>query len=133
MYDLQIASGEVYAQQAQDKTTRTITLTGMRGTIYDKNMIPLAYDRRSYNVQFYRDPTLSSDDDRAEYTRSIIETIRLVESNGRKTITGFWLEKGEDDKWRFNTGTDNSTVAAKREQQWRQNFYLTNVPEEQAL
>jgi penicillin-binding protein 2 len=131
MYDMQVASGELYAEQAENKTTRTITLTGMRGTIYDANMTPLAYDRRSYNVQFYRDPTLSSDADRAEYTRSILETIRLIESNGKKTIEGFWLEKGEDGVWRFNTGTDNPTVAAKREQQWRENFYLTGVPEEQ--
>lgn len=131
MYDMQVASGEVYAQEAQDKTTRTITLTGMRGTIYDANMTPLAYDRRSYDVQFYRDPTLSSDSDRAEYTRAILETIRLVESNGRKTIEGFWLSKGADGKWHFDTGTDSPTVAAKREKQWRENFYLTGVAEDQ--
>ena len=131
MYDMLVASGELYAEQAANKTTRSITLTGMRGTIYDANMTPLAYDRRAYNVQFYRDPTLSSEDNRAEYTRSIIEAIRLIESNGKKTIEGFWLEKGEDGVWRFNTGTDNPTAAAKREQQWRENFYLTGVPEEQ--
>ncbi len=131
MYDMQVASGELYAEQAASKTTRSITLTGMRGTIYDANMTPLAYDRRAYNVQFYRDPTLSSEQNRAEYTRSIIEAIRLIESNGKKTIEGFWLEKGEDGVWRFNTGTDNVTAAAKREQQWRENFYLTSVPEEQ--
>jgi penicillin-binding protein 2 len=131
LYDLQIASGETYSQQAANRTTRTISLTGMRGTIYDANMIPLAYDKRSYNVQFYRDPTLASDGDRAEYTRAIIETIRLVESNGKKIITGFWLERDEEGNWRFNTGTENEAAAAKREQQWRENFYLTKVPTEQ--
>ena len=131
MYDMLVASGEQYAQQAASKTTRSITLTGMRGTIYDANMIPLAYDKRSYNVQFYRDPTLSSDANRAEYTNAILNAIRLIESNGKKTITGFWLEKGADGKWHFNTGTDNPTVAAKREEQWRANFYLTGVPEEE--
>ncbi len=131
MYDMLVASGESYAQQAASKTTRSITLTGMRGTIYDSNMTPLAYDKRSYNVQFYRDPTLSSDENRAEYTNAILDAIRLIESNGKKTITGFWLEKGADGAWHFNTGTDNPTAAAKREEQWRANFYLTGVPEDQ--
>ena len=114
MYDMLVASGEQYAQEAASKTTRSITLTGMRGTIYDANMTPLAYDKRSYNVQFYRDPTLSSDENRAEYTQAILNAIRLIESNGKETITGFWLEKGADDKWHFNTGTESPTVAAKR-------------------
>ena len=131
MYDMLVASGEQYAQEAASKTTRSITLTGMRGTIYDANMTPLAYDKRSYNVQFYRDPTLSSDENRAEYTDAILSAIHLIESNGKQTITGFWLEKGADGKWHFNTGTDNPTVAAKREEQWRANFYLTGVPEEE--
>ena len=131
MYDMQVASGEQYAREAASKTTRSITLTGMRGTIYDANMTPLAYDKRAYNVQFYRDPTLSSDENRAEYTNAILNAIRLIESNGKKTITGFWLEKGADGKWHFNTGTESPTVAAKREEQWRANFYLTGVPEEE--
>ena len=131
MYDMLVASGEQYAQQAASKTTRSITLTGMRGTIYDASMTPLAYDKRSYNVQFYRDPTLSSDENRAEYTQAIVDAIQLIESNGKKIITGFWLEKGADGKWHFNTGTDSPTVAAKREEQWRANFYLNEVPEDQ--
>ncbi len=131
MYDLLVASGAEYAQQAASKTNRSITLTGMRGTIYDANMTPLAYDKRSYNVQFYRDPSLSSEADRAEYTRAIIDAIRLIESNGKKVITGFWLEKGADGAWHFNGGSDNPTVEAKREEQWRANFYLTGVPEAQ--
>ncbi len=131
MYDLLVASGAEYAQQAASKTNRSITLTGMRGTIYDADMTPLAYDKRSYNVQFYRDPTLSSDSDRAEYTRAILDAIRLIESNGKQTITGFWLEKGADGVWHFNGGSDSPTVEAKREEQWRANFYLTGVPEEQ--
>ena len=131
MYDMLVASGEQYAQQAADKTTRSITLTGMRGTIYDANMTPLAYDKRSYNVQFYRDPTLSTDQNRQEYTQGILDAVRLIESNGLKTITGFWLVKGDDGKWHFDTGSGNPTVEAKREEQWRANFYLTGVPEDQ--
>lgn len=131
LYDLQIASGADYVAEAEAKTTKTMTLTGMRGTIYDANMIPLAYDKRAYNVMFYRDPSLTSEADRRAYTQSLIEVIRLIESNGKKTIGGLWLQKDEEGKWRFDSGTENEAAAAKREAQWRQNFYLDDVPEEQ--
>ncbi len=130
MYDLQILAYEDYQQAASTKTTRTITLTGRRGTIYDANMIPLAYDKPAFDVQFYRDPSATGEEDRAAYTQSIIDTIALIERGGKRTVNEFWLKKGEDGVWRFDTGTDNPTVAAKREKQWRQNFYLDKEPEE---
>lgn len=130
MYDLQIVLATDYTQQAQSKTTKTLSLTGKRGTIYDANMTPLAYDRESFNVQFYRDPSRSSDEDRAAYTQSIIKTIELVEANGKTTIDEFWLAKDEEGNWYFDTGTTNPTTAAKREEQWRSNFYLTTTPVE---
>ncbi|MDO4546892.1 MAG: penicillin-binding transpeptidase domain-containing protein [Clostridia bacterium] len=131
MYDLQIVMSESYAEQAQSKTTRTISVVGSRGTIYDANMIPLAYDKLSYDVQFYRDPSLSSDEDRASFTQSIIETIKIIEANGKTTIDEFWLKKDEDGVWRFNSGATSPTTEATRESQWRSNFYLTSTPEEE--
>ncbi|MEG2859699.1 MAG: penicillin-binding transpeptidase domain-containing protein [Clostridia bacterium] len=129
MYDMQIVAGTDYKAKADTKTTKTIQLTGMRGTIYDANLIPLAYDKLSYNVQFYRDPSLSGDKDRAALTQSIIKTIELIESNGKTTTSEFWLKKDESGVWRFDTGATGE-VDKKRQDQWRQNFYLTDVPEE---
>ena len=123
-------NGEAYAERAQSRSAKTITLYGMRGTIYDTNMVPLAYDRRSYNVTFYRDPLRNSEADRLAYTQTLAEVIRLIESNGKTAVNDFWLKKDEDGVWRFNSGSDNATVEATRERQWRSNFYLTNVPEE---
>ena len=128
MYDMQIVMATDYTRQAESKTTKTISLTGKRGTIYDANMTPLAYDRDSFNVQFYRDPSRSGNEDRAAYTQSIIKTIELIESNGKTTIDEFWLAKDEEGNWTFDTGTDNPATALKREEQWRSNFYLTQEP-----
>ena len=127
---LMIDNQEAYTARASNNSTRTLSLTGMRGTIYDVNMTPLAYDRLSYNVTFYRDPSKSSQEDRMNYTRAILETIKLVESNGKSTITEFWLKKDEEGVWRFTTDSTSETVNATREQQWRSNFYLTGVAEE---
>ena len=124
---MQIGQYEDYTVQSETKSQKTYPLTGKRGTIYDSNMIPLAYDRDSYNVQFYRDPTHGSEDYRRQYTMSILQTIRIVEANGKEVINDFWLERGEDGKWRFNTGTTSASANATRIRQWRENFYLSEA------
>ncbi len=129
LYNMQVVDAEVYQADAYSRTSKTLTLYGMRGTIYDSAMNPIAYAKRSFNVQFYRDPSRTDDKDRAEYTQAIIDVIKMVESRGKKTISEFWLEKGEDGVWRFNTGTDNAAADAKRQQQWRDNFSVASVAE----
>ena len=123
------AKGDSYTERAETRSAKTITLYGMRGTIYDTNMVPLAYDRRSFNVTFYRDPLKNSDADRLAYTKTLVDVIRLVESNGKTTVNDFWLRKDEDGVWRFNSGSDSAAVEQTREKQWRSNFYVTNVDE----
>ncbi|NLG25686.1 MAG: hypothetical protein GX558_10045, partial [Clostridiales bacterium] len=127
MQNMLIAGNQDYVAQAESKKTKTITLTGMRGKVLDRNMIPLAYDRSSFNVQFYRDPSKKSDDDRAAYTQAILSVIRIVEGNGRSTIDGFWLKKNpETGEWYFDTGTDDEQVAAARIKSWRGNFMVAS-------
>ena len=129
LYYMQIVQHDDYVAKAEKKSTKPIQLTGMRGTIYDADMIPLAYDSRSYDVQFYRDPTKKSADDRKNYTRSIYETILLLESNGKTTLdpaTEFWLKRDSTGQWVWNFNTTSETVAQTRERQWRANFYLVS-------
>lgn len=123
---LTVSENEYYSAQAESKKTKTMTLTGMRGKILDVNMTPLAYNRQSYNVEFYRDPSRSSSSDRREYTEAIIEAIRIIESNGKSTISGFWLERDENGEWRFNTGATNDAQNARWISQWRSNFSLSS-------
>ena len=122
-------TGDNYENRASNRSTKTITVYGNRGTIFDTNMVPLAYDRRSYNVTFYRDPTRNSDADRLAYTETLINVIKLVESNGKTTVNDFWLKKNEDGTWRFDTGSNSPAVEATRERQWRSNFYLSKAEE----
>ena len=115
--------------RADTKSTKTLSLTGMRGTIYDTNMMPLAYNRRSYNVTFYRDPSRMTAEDRRIYTQSIIAAIELIESNGKSTVNDLWLKKNEDGVWEFNSGSTSSYVEDTRESQWRSNFRVKTVDE----
>ena len=123
---MQLIDYEDYVALSESRSTKTYSLYGKRGTIYDTNLIPLAYDRVSYNVTFYRDPTLTSSDDRAAYTQSIIQAIDIIERNGKAINCEFWLERGENGEWRFNTGTTNESTNKTRISQWRSNFMLAS-------
>lgn len=127
MYQLQITNYSEYQAKAEEKKTKTLTSTGKRGTIYDSNMITMAHDRLTYNVQFYRDPSATSEEYRRMYTESIVNAIDLIESSGKQTVDEFWLKRDERGNWVFDTGTEVASVAEKREKQWRENFYVTGV------
>lgn len=131
LQDMIVVKSDAYSARAATKSTKTITVYGKRGTIYDTNMVPLAYDETNWNVTFYRDPTKSSEADRANYTRVLIDVIRLIESNGKATINDLWLKKDEAGVWRFNSGSSSESVERSRENQWRTNFYMSNTPEDQ--
>ena len=131
LYTMIVVSTDTYTDRASTKSTKTITVYGKRGTIYDTNMVPLAYDETSYNVTFYRDPTKSSEADRANYTRVLIDVIKLIESNGKTTVNDFWMKKDEYGVWRFNSGSSSEAVERSRERQWRSNFYMSSIPEEE--
>lgn len=121
-----LVQGDSYAALAETKSQKTISLYGSRGTIYDSAMNPLAYDRVSYNVQFYRDPTMTTEADRKAYTEAIIQVIDIVKRNGKTMVNDFWLERGEDGRWRFNTGAKSEAAIASRISDWRANFALTS-------
>lgn len=126
-----VKKSDAYSARAATKSTKHITVYGKRGTIYDTNMVPLAYDETSWNVTFYRDPTKSTTTDRANYTKVLIDVVRLIESNGKSTVNDFWLKKDENGVWRFNSGSTSEAVERSRESQWRTNFYLSKTPEEE--
>jgi WD40 repeat protein len=56
LFRLTIVEGDKHAAAAGALNERTITVPGARGSILDQSGLPLAYDQKSYNVQFYRDP-----------------------------------------------------------------------------
>lgn len=124
LFVLTVVNGESYSAQAQTKKTRVISLTGNRGTIYDVNGTPLAYDEVSYNIEFYKDPTRSASSDRAYYTEIILKTIDLIESNGGSVIETFNIHKNENGEFYFEFGITNEENIKKRETNWRKNMYV---------
>ncbi len=55
LWQLQIIQGSEYALRAERNRIRTIQLVAPRGTISDRNGVPLAENRPSFNVVLYRE------------------------------------------------------------------------------
>lgn len=81
-----LAAGSQYAQQAEKRSTSTISIKGNRGRILDRNGVVLAYSKNSYNVEFLRDADNRTNYDSAVYTEALMKAIALIEAGGGKTI-----------------------------------------------
>lgn len=118
---------------------REIKLMARRGQITDVNGQPLAYDRESYNIQFYRDPLRTGEKWRALYTEIIIKTIDIIEKNGNKVIDVFAIRRYKPEEidqekaekgikagdFYFYWGVTNENVAAARHKLWCGNLYIS--------
>ena len=123
--NLQVRGGDDYGEIASRNMTKTIYERGSRGEILDVNGSRLAYDKKIYNVEFYRTPS-SGKEQNAAYSKAIWEVIQTVEAVGVEVDFDFWLQPNEDGTWRFDTGTTDESVAARREEMFRGNFYCTS-------
>ena len=125
LIQLTLVKGEEYAAALSELDQRTISVSGARGSILDRNGLPLAYDEKSYDVQFYRDPTKNSETDRAYYTGIIIDTIKIVEENGGKTVDTFAIQYNEETgEYDFDWGITDAEAMQRREANWRENMYV---------
>ena len=112
--NLTLAKGATYASQAQSRSTETMYTTGARGRILDRNGIPLAYDKTSYNVQFYRDPERLSSDDSALYTESLLTAISIIEQGGGTIIDTSYIRMDENGQLKYVWGVDSADAIEAR-------------------
>ena len=144
LFNLQIVNYDENLESAEKKKTKVITSQGSRGTIMDANSLTMAYDKQIYNVQFYRDPNFVPTDIDEEtgkpmkqlklYTQSIINVIEIVERNGGTLEANFSLKQDEmTGLWVFAWNNNDYTQSqqAAREEMWRSNFFVTNVPQQE--
>ena len=123
MYALAVTESDTLVKESETKTNKTVTLKGSRGTITDVNGLPLAYDKKSYNIDFYRDYTKATSKDRAMYTDIIMKTLEIVKRNGGTFLDTFSIRR--DDKtmtFDFEWGDISAEAAAAREKNWRTNM-----------
>ncbi len=142
VFNLQMLSNEEYADSAETRRTKTITLRGSRGMITDADAVILARDEDIYNVTFYRDASQNSKSSYYTLSESIYRTILIIESGGNELEVSFPIRREQPQKqlledgtevevpvqnpqWEFNFGSGVSeAVLQTRESQWRSNHYL---------
>ncbi len=131
LVNLQLQQSDVYAEKAEDSRTKTIVLRGKRGNIIDADSVILAQDELIYNVTFYKDASQNTREEYAAFTKSVVDTLEIIERNGGELSIDFVIERSEETgEWQFNFGSGVSeSVLAKREKQWRENNYLTKKPD----
>ena len=131
LYSLQIKNTDKYQQDAGDKRTKTLRLTGKRGMITDIDSVVLAMREDVFNVSFQRDMRQNSKEEYKAFTTSILETIKIVEEYGGTIKNKFVIERDpKTHEWVFNFGQGISERAWEiRSQQWRSNHYLPETSE----
>lgn len=80
---LQVIQGERYLKEYEEAISREEFTEAARGTIYDRNGIPLAYDELAYAVTITDEGFYDSQKERNDTLNNIIsQTIDLIEENG---------------------------------------------------
>ena len=116
---LTIAHNEEYTAEALSRTTRTITTSGTRGKILDRNGLVLAYDETTYNIDFQRDAAKRSDYYTALYTESLIKAIDIIESYGYSTIDTSYLKMDENGNIYYDWGVQSKAAIEARYRNFR--------------
>ncbi|NLG37418.1 MAG: hypothetical protein GX549_05335, partial [Clostridiales bacterium] len=123
LINIQLHNGQKYYDRSQEGKIKVLRLSGTRGTITDRNGIPLAYDQKSYNVEFVKDPS-EGKTTYPKYTESIRKTIAMLENNGIKVSSNFAIRKSTDGSMEFYWGGVTGEAAASREKRWREDMYV---------
>lgn len=118
LYMLTVEDTEAYVAATTQTREVTTYQSGVRGTIVDRNGVILAYDETTYDVKFYRDPSMTSAIESARYTQSLQKAIDIIESGGSETIDSFYIYMNEDGTYYFDFGTTSENAQATR----RKNF-----------
>ena len=124
---LQLDQADIHKEKAESTKTKTIYLRGKRGSIISSDSVILAEDQLVYNVTFQKDASANTKALYALYTKSINDTIDIIEKNGGTMCVSYVIRRSQQGEWEFNFGSGVSeSVLDTRERQWRSNNYATS-------
>ena len=101
LFDLQIINGEDYLNTFTYRIQKDTEIESPRGTIYDVNGVPLAYNKLSYSITL-EDSTLLTDNQTKN--TMIAKLVNFVESTGNTLIYDIPLQMDEEGNMSFSAG-----------------------------
>lgn len=106
LFTLQIIEGAYYLNTFNESTIRTINVSPTRGSIYDRNGIPLATNKSSYTLKM--DPSIIIENQ----NETILSLINLLESNNDNYINDFPIT--ETNEFSFD-GSESREIRWKKD------------------
>ncbi len=100
VFRLQIVRGSDYQENFTLISEKDLRIPGVRGNIYDRNGVLLAYNELAYSVTI-TDTIESGNGKNEKLNNIIINMIRLIERNGDKVINDFGIYVDEDNNYCF--------------------------------
>ncbi len=101
LFNLQIINGAEYLDNFTLRIEREKTIKSTRGTIYDRNGVPLAKDNLAYSV-IIEDNYDSGSKKNMEINETIIKLIDIIESNGDRLNNDFPVYIDQSGNYRFS-------------------------------
>ncbi|MDY5647597.1 MAG: penicillin-binding transpeptidase domain-containing protein [Lachnospiraceae bacterium] len=90
VFTLQIVNGEEYLDTFQLKIEKERTLSGTRGNIYDRNGVPLAYNKLSYSVTISDNGSYETTKEKNQtLNETIYRLIQIIEAYGGEIDNDF--------------------------------------------
>ena len=102
LFYLQIVQGETYQNNFSLSIRKERTLKSSRGSIYDRNGKPIAYNELSYCVTFEDNGSYSSTHEKnLALNSTLYHVIKIVEEQGDSVIDSFKIALSDDGTWEY--------------------------------
>lgn len=111
MFQLQIISGDEYAERANTEFIRNITKAAPRGEIVDKNGVVLATSVQSYSLIY-----VDTKDSRKVIYTTMDKVIELLKTSGQEVSDAFSLKI---DPYRFEFNSQDASYIRTNELRWK--------------
>ncbi len=103
LFTLQIVNGAEYMDSFELRIERERLLPGIRGTIYDRNGVPLAYNELAYNVTIEDNGTYETDQEKNHTLNgAIYDLINIIEEHGGSIDNSFSIYLDGNGEYQFS-------------------------------
>ena len=115
VFYLQIVKSDYYLNNYLQIAERTVTTSGTRGLIYDRNGIPLASNQLAYTVTIEDNLNYKDEDYDEKLNEIIYNVIRIVEQNGDVLNNDFSIILGPNGEYMYSVASDTARLRFLRD------------------
>ncbi|MEZ0536101.1 penicillin-binding protein 2 [Caldicellulosiruptoraceae bacterium PP1] len=116
LFFLQIIKGDYYLEASEKKIMQKISVEAPRGGIYDRYGTVLADNRPAYVVQIVKTTELNKESYRKDFTKRLIEVIKILNRNNEKIFNSFKIDLNPT---KFDFGISDKNLSKRVEKQWK--------------